>query len=96
MNINFTGLGVDITSELKDFTNSKFERIIRHFEKITSIDVTFTTEKLNQIAEGKINIKDSVIHATAKAGNIRSAIDELVSKLDRQVRKHKEKITHHR
>jgi putative sigma-54 modulation protein len=38
-----------------------------------------------------------VLHADAEADDMYAAIDALVDKLDRQVRKHKEKITdHHR
>jgi len=96
MNITFTGLGIEVTQALRDTTEKKIERISRHFDRITSIDVTFSVQKLRQIAEAKINVKDSVIHASAESDDLYAAIDSLVTKLDTQVRKHKEKTGEHR
>ena len=96
MLINFTGHHVEVTSALKTFTNEKFARLERHFDKITAIDVFFDVEKLRHIAEASIKIIKGEFHARAEADDMYTAIDELVHKLDRQLIKHKEKIQTHR
>ncbi|MDF1645511.1 MAG: ribosome-associated translation inhibitor RaiA [Legionellaceae bacterium] len=96
MEINFTGHQVEITDALKAFTEEKFGKLSRHFDRITAINVTFNVEKLRQIVDATILIPKSELHASAEAENMYTAIDELVGKLDRQLIKHKEKMDSHR
>lgn len=51
MQINIHGVGVKLTDSLKDYVNDKFKRLERKGDIITSISVTLTVEKLNQIAK---------------------------------------------
>jgi putative sigma-54 modulation protein len=54
-------------------------------------------EKLRHKAEATMHISGGDIFAEAVEENMYAAIDGLVDKLDRQLKKHKEKITdHHR
>lgn len=96
MQISFTGHNVDVTPALRSFTEDKFGKLERHFDKITAINVVFNVEKLAQIAEATVFIAKNELHARAESENMYTAIDELMDKLDRQLIKHKEKIrTHH-
>ena len=96
MQINFTGHGVEVTASLKTFTQEKFDRLIRHFDKITAIHVIFNVEKLNKIAEATILIAKGELHASATSEDMYVAVDELIHKLERQLIKHKEKTSDHR
>jgi putative sigma-54 modulation protein len=56
-----------------------------------------SVEKLRHKAEATMHITGGNIFADAEQENMYAAIDALVDKLDRQVKKHKEKMTdHHR
>ena len=92
MQINLTGHHVDITEPLRDYVNQKFDRLERHFDNMTNAHVVLTIEKLQQIAEAKINLSGGEIFATPQHEDMYAAIDALVDKLDRQVIKHKEKL----
>lgn len=96
MQINFTGHNVDVTTSLRNFTQEKFAKLERHFDKITTINVVFDVEKLSQIAEATIFVSKAELHARAESTDMYAAIDELIDKLDRQLIKHKEKIRDHR
>ena len=96
MHINFTGHRMEVTPSLRAFTLEKFDRLERHFDKITSINVIFEVEKLRQIAEATILISKGEVHASSESDDMYSAIDTLVDKLDRQLIKHKEKMIDHR
>lgn len=96
MHINFTGHHIEVTPALKTFTEEKFEKLERHFDKITTVNVVFDVEKLSHIAEASVLVAKSEIHARAESQDMYTAIDELVAKLDRQLLKHKEKIRNHR
>jgi putative sigma-54 modulation protein len=73
------------------------ERLERHFDHVTDIHVVLGVEKLRHKAEATMHISGGNIFADAVEENMYAAIDALVDKLDRQLKKHKEKITdHHR
>jgi putative sigma-54 modulation protein len=97
MNINLTGHHVDITEPLRDYVNNKFDRLERHFDHVTDVHVVLGVEKLRHKAEATMHISGGTLFADAIEEDMYAAIDGLVDKLDRQVKKHKEKVTdHHR
>ncbi|SCZ50624.1 ribosome hibernation-promoting factor, HPF/YfiA family [Thiohalomonas denitrificans] len=97
MQLNLTGHHVDITPALRDYVSSKLERLERHFDHVTNVHVILTVEKLSQKAEATINITGNQLFANAEDEDMYAAIDALVDKLDRQIRRHKDKVTdHHR
>ncbi|MFI3245759.1 MAG: ribosome hibernation promoting factor [Ferrimonas sp.] len=95
MQINLSGHHVDITDSLRAYVNDKFERLERHFDHINNVYVTLEVQKQHQIAEAKLNINGGELYATYEHDSMYAAIDGLIDKLDRQVIKHKEKISRH-
>lgn len=89
MQIQLTGKNIDITDHLREYTNNKFQRLIRHNDRIISIQVTFSVEKLRQIAEANIHLPGANIHAAAESEDMYHTILELVDKLERQINKQK-------
>ncbi len=95
MQINLTGRNVEITKSLKDYVDSKFSRLKRHFEHINNVHVILNVDKLQQTAEAKIHLNGGEVFAAAGHSDMYAAIDGLIDKLDRQVIKHKEKLNRH-
>ncbi|HEX23110.1 MAG TPA: ribosome-associated translation inhibitor RaiA [Chromatiales bacterium] len=95
MQIDVTGQHLDVTPALRDYITGKLERLERHFDKVTNVHAVLSVEKLRQKAEATINVNGTSLHANAEDGDMYAAIDALVDKLDRQIKKHKEKITNH-
>lgn len=95
MPINLTGHHIEVTPALRQLTEQKFDKLERHFDHITNINVVFNIEKLMQVAEGSVTIAKKDFHARAESDDLYKAIDELVEKLDKQLLKHKEKIRNH-
>ena len=95
MHITINGHHLDITQSLKDYVNSKMEKLERHFDQVTNIEVILSVEKLRHIAEATIPVNGNKIFANSEDQDMYAAIDALVDKLDRQIIKHKEKITNH-
>ena len=92
MQINLSGHHVEITDSLRDFVNSKFQKLERHFDHINNVHVVLNIEKLNQIAEATLHLSGGEIHAKSDNQDMYVAIDSLIDKLDRQVLKHKDKL----
>jgi len=97
MQIDVTGQHLDVTPALRDYITGKLERLERHFDKVTNVHAVLSVEKLRQKAEATINVNGASLHANSENEDMYAAIDALVDKLDRQIKKHKEKTTsHHR
>lgn len=97
MQTNLTGHHVEITQPLRDYVNDKFERLERHFDQVSDIHVILSVEKLRHKAEATLHFNGENIYAEDIEEDMYAAIDGLVDKLDRQVKKHKEKMSdHHR
>jgi putative sigma-54 modulation protein len=95
MQVNITGHGIDITDPLRDYVNNKLERLERHFDKVTNIHVFLSVENQRQDAEATLQVNGANLFANAEDEDMYAAIDALTDKLDRQIKKHKEKLTDH-
>ena len=98
MQVQVSGHQVAITPALRDYVNGKLHRIVRHFDQLHDVTFTLSLEKLLHKAEVTVHCAaGKTIHAEVEASDMYAAIDALADKLDRQVKKHKEKLTsHHR
>jgi putative sigma-54 modulation protein len=91
MQITVSGHHVDITDSLRNYVVTRLDRLERHFDKITHINVILTVEKLRQKAESTVHISGGEIYAEAESDDMYAAIYQLTDKLDRQLIKQKEK-----
>ncbi|MEO8224263.1 MAG: ribosome-associated translation inhibitor RaiA [Gammaproteobacteria bacterium] len=95
MQLNITGHHVDITPSMREYVESKLSRLERHFDHVTVVHCILTVDKLRHCSEATVNLAGGQVFAEATEENMYAAIDSMVGKLDRQVRKHKEKLTDH-
>jgi putative sigma-54 modulation protein len=95
MQLSLSGHHVEITPALRSYVEKKVERVMRHFDHVIDAHCVLTVEKLRRKAEATLHLRGETIHALAEDENMYAAIDALADKLDRRVRKHKEKATDH-
>ena len=95
MQLSITGHHVEITEALRSYVEEKIQRIERHFDHVTNVHVVLRVEKLQQKAEATLHVSGGAIYADDTQEDMYAAIDGLIDKLDRQVVKHKEKLTNH-
>ncbi len=95
MQVNVSGHHVEVTDSLRGYVEAKVERLERHFDIVSNVHCILTVEKLRHKAEAKVNVNGGTIYADATEEDMYAAIDGLVDKLDRRVRKHKEKLVDH-
>ncbi|MDB2619014.1 ribosome-associated translation inhibitor RaiA [Litoricolaceae bacterium] len=91
MRISISGHQLDVTDALKSYVTEKLDRIERHAEHITKVEITLTVEKQRQKAEGNVHVAGADVHASAEHDDMYAAIDAMADKLDRQLVKHREK-----
>jgi len=93
MQIQLTGQHIAITEPLRSYVQDKLARIERHYDGIVSAHVVLSVAKLRQQAEATLQLAGNPIVATAVAEDMYAAIDALVDKIDRQLQKHKDKLS---
>ena len=97
MQLSISGHHIEITDSMKDYIETKMERVKRHFDHVIDAHVVLDVAKQRHRAETTLMMSGTKIHAASEHDDMYAAIDDMVDKLDRQVRKHKEKATdHHR
>lgn len=95
MQLNVTGHHVDVTTSMKGYVAKKLDRIVRHSDHIIDVHCILTVEKLRHKAEAKVLLNGAMVYADAVDMDMYAAIDALADKLDRRVKKHKEKLADH-
>jgi len=96
MHINIDGRHIEVTASMHAYVQSKLARIERHFDHLVNVHVVLAVEKQRQMAEATIHVAGNNIHAHSEHDDMYAAIDAMLDKLDRQIVKHKEKVTNHR
>ena len=95
MNLNITGHHVEVTPAIREYVSAKLDRVIRHFDNVTSVGVILSVVLLRQTAEVTVHVRGKDIHVESEDSDMYAAIDTLTDKLDRQVLKYKDKTGDH-
>jgi putative sigma-54 modulation protein len=95
MQLNISGHHIEITDSLRGYVESKIQKIERHFDLVSDVSCILTVEKLRHKAEATVRVNGGTIYADATEADMYAAIDGLADKLDRRVRKYKEKLVDH-
>ena len=94
MRIETHGQQIEVTPALREYVETKFKRLERHFEQPLEVRTQLGIRKPDFIAEATLNLAGRTLHADAGAQNMYAAIDVLADKLDRLLLKHKQKKIH--
>jgi putative sigma-54 modulation protein len=100
MNLTISGHHLELTPAIREYVETKLERIRRHFDHVIDVAVILAVEKLaekdkRQKAEITLRVRGKDLHAESIAEDLYAAIDTLIDKLDRQVLKYKTKVQDH-
>ncbi len=95
MQLDVSGHHVEVTPALKQYVTAKLEKVSRHFDLVKDAHCILTVEKLRHKAEATVNVNGGKIYADATEEDMYAAIDGLANKLERRVRKYKEKLVDH-
>lgn len=96
MHIHVNGRNIEITDAIKAYVKEKVGKVTHHYDQIQAIDVILSVIK-NPAASGKhiaeviCKLTSGAIHCEESADSMYASIDLLADKLDRQVKKHKDK-----
>jgi putative sigma-54 modulation protein len=96
MNIIVNGRHLGITPALKSYAEEKIGKFDKYVSNISEAIVTLSVEKYRHKAEVLLKINGVMIQAESVTGEVYSAIDEVVEKLEKQILRYKEKLHSYR
>ena len=95
MQINVTGHHVELTPALRAYATEKLQKLSRHFDHVISINVILRVDKHDKQAEATVNAAGKSLFALDSDSDMYAAIDGLSDKLDKQVRRYKDRMRSH-
>jgi putative sigma-54 modulation protein len=96
MDISVTFRHLESTDALRDYAREKVSRIKKYVGTPADVAVVLSLEKHRHQAEITLNTNGITVNAKDVTEDMYAAIDLAVDKLERQVKKHKEKLKDHK
>ena len=98
MHIYVNGRNIEITDAIKAYVKEKFGKVANHYDQIEGIDVVLSVIKNpaatgKHVAEVSCKLTTGTVRCEESAESMYASIDLLADKLDRQVKKFKDKAT---
>jgi putative sigma-54 modulation protein len=92
MNISTTARHYDLAPALKDYAESKVENLKRYFDHIVNANLIFSLEKYRHKVEITLHVNGRDFVSVDESDDMYAAVDRSVDKLERQLRRHKDKL----
>ncbi len=96
MNIAVTFKHIDSSDAIRQYAESKLQKLEKYLNNIMEAHVTLSIERVDHkesgVAQIKLTAKNLTVNAEEKSADIYSAIDLLLEKIESQIKKHKEKM----
>lgn len=95
MNVTVTGRHMEMTDALKAYIQNGLEKVASHFDKTFDADVVLDVEKHRHIAEVNVHANGVRIHSKEASNDMYASVDAAMAKLEKQIRKFKDRINRH-
>lgn len=96
MQITTTFRHMEPSDPLKSYAEEKLERVKKYIDEPIVAQVFMTVEKIRHMAEVTLTAKGITIKASEETNDMYAAIDAVVDKIERQMRRYKERIKAHK
>jgi putative sigma-54 modulation protein len=95
MQIEVSFKHMDQSDPLRDYATEKLEKVLKPLMEPINAQVVLHVEKYRHIAKVTVHANGIVIKGKEETNDMYSSIDLVLDKLDRQVKKYREKIGRH-
>ena len=96
MRLQVKGKNLDVSESLRRYAEEKLGKLDRHLAETTRLELELAVERNpsianSQVAEATVWTKGPILRARESSDDMRASIDLLVEKLERQVKRYREK-----
>ena len=92
MEIRTTARHFQLTDNLRKYAEDEIKRLEKYYDHIIDTHLTMSVEKSRQIAELTVKVYGTVLTSKAKAFDMYVAVEQVVSKMETQIKKYKAKL----
>jgi len=96
MRMNITARHFEIDRALEEHIHERLMTLKKYFDKVIDAHVILSVEKYRHIAEITLTVSGLTMASKEESENMYMSIDRAVSKLERQVKRYKAKLTNHK
>ena len=101
MRLQVKGKNLDVSDSIRSYAEDKLRKLERQLADPTQIELELSVERnpsisANHVAEATIWTKGPVLRAREASADHKASIDQLVDKLERQVKRYREKRRRYR
>jgi putative sigma-54 modulation protein len=98
VNLILSGRGVELDDTLRGYATEKLTRVQRFFDRIIKMEVLLSHERNHgsrHRAEVTVKTPLDTLRAHGEGADLFSAIDKAADRLERQIKRFKDRLTHH-
>jgi len=93
MEIRITARHFQLTDNLRKFAEEEIKRLEKYYDHIIGSELTLSVEKSSrQIAEVTVKVYGTVLASKAKAFDMYIAVEQVIGKMETQIKKYKAKL----
>ncbi len=96
MQVSVTFRNTGSESWFKDYVTERLSKIQKYIDKPVEAHVVLSVEKFRNVAEVNIMAKGINLVGKEEAKDMQLAIDNVIDKIERQIKKHKDKSREHK
>jgi putative sigma-54 modulation protein len=96
MKLVITGRQMTVTAGLKKFIEERASKMEHYGAKPLQATITLKVEKYRKIAEAHVSLNGVILQAEEVTDDMEVSVDKVMSKIEKQIKKHKEKVSNHR
>ncbi len=96
MQVEISGIHIPITEGIDEYIKKKLGKLNKYLHQVSSARIVLKVEKGRYLAEVNVISNRFTIHGSGVASDLYVSIDTAIDKVNRQAKRHKEKIQSHR
>jgi putative sigma-54 modulation protein len=98
MRLQVKGKNVDVTPSIREYAERKLAKLGKQLAQQTQVEVELSEQRnpsiaASQVAEATVFTKGPTLRAREATSDMKASIDQLVDKLERQVKRYRERRT---
>jgi len=91
MKLTVTGRNIEITDAIHNHLDRKMEKTIQELGEKADVHVALSVEKHRHFAEITVKTKGFTVHGEEETNDLYVAMDNALTKIEKQLRKHKDR-----
>ncbi len=92
MNVLVKGRNIEVTPAMREYVEKKVTKITKQFKAVDDIVAVLKVENGEHIAEITVPASGILLRAQEKSKDMYGSIDQVVDKIERQIRKYKTRL----